>query len=73
MNKPTELLPCPFCGSVGEHMFAPCSTPISYIQCVDCGANGPDFAEEHEGDTEYAAKAIAAWNTRALTTDTTGD
>jgi hypothetical protein len=62
MNKPTELLPCPFCAGAMEagddhgwftHAETNLNCPITYETFPPC-------------DTE-------AWNTRALTTDTTGD
>jgi hypothetical protein len=74
MNKPTELLPCPFCGSP-EHLF---------IEPDETGSGGQWLSPIHVGCGRFRGcgvslcgddqeEAITRWNTRALTTDTTGD
>ena len=52
-----ELKPCPFCGGEAE-----LSAPSGYVECVECGIQGPWG--------HNAEEAIAAWNTR---TPDTGD
>lgn len=53
-DKAGELLPCPFCAWPAKlsHRIG-----VSYIECIDCGAEGPP--EDNDEN------AIAAWNRRA--------
>lgn len=56
----SELLPCPFCGGEAEIR----GDSVLFVQCAKCGTR--------YGDRYYATKAeaIAAWNTRAVSGDT---
>lgn len=56
LNK-DGYLPCPFCGNeeVGPRM----KTSFS-IECLKCGATGPDFCETDESERRK-------WNTRTQT------
>jgi Lar family restriction alleviation protein len=56
-NKPSELLPCPFCGGNSE-VHAPIRQPAGdwRVGCCSCGIH------KKAPKAEYA---IAAWNTRA--------
>lgn len=52
----SELLPCPFCGC--HDVYETSNGTLSmYVECTDCGAQGPS--------SETPAKAIKAWNRRA--------
>jgi Lar family restriction alleviation protein len=67
-----EPKPCPFCGAkafVLSDQFRGITTRDSI--CGKCGARGPRVYREYtgghpEGDTEYLARVMAAWNKRAL-------
>jgi hypothetical protein len=65
MNKPTELLPCPFCKGQAARAH---DITLAWIECIyGCGANSGKVSRH------YPERAEKLWNTRALTTDTTGD
>lgn len=55
MAPPTDILPCPFCGSEELHE----EDAVNYwlIGCDDCFAEGPHGVDRME--------AIVAWNDRA--------
>lgn len=62
----TELKPCPFCGSI--YLREPVPGAL-YVECLDCGAFGPNINITGAEKTatphwEYDA-AIWAWNERA--------
>ena len=60
----TPLLPCPFCGKLD--VFAERFDLSScYIQCNDCGAQGPTCCQDSD-DEEMPGEDAArrAWNTR---------
>lgn len=51
----TELKPCPFCGS--ENVRDNYDWGYFWVECVDCGCNGPRSFENFEW-------AIQKWNRR---------
>lgn len=67
MNNNLEavaLLPCPFCGSVGDKVFVAdntgpklCTNAHAFVRCIGCHTDGPE--------AETVEAAIAAWNQRA--------
>jgi len=48
MSDEIELEPCPFCGSDNVSVWD------EYVECMNCGANGPS-----------CSNPIALWNERA--------
>lgn len=61
--------PCPFCGSrrldyepLAVHN-ATRETVMAYVNCLDCGADGPDGIGRLSEETEAAAWDL--WNRRA--------
>jgi Lar family restriction alleviation protein len=73
VNKPTELLPCPFCGST-EIEQEETITDAAVI-CRNCGSR-TGFVFLGASDASNAFKMREQrdlWNTRALTTYMTGD
>lgn len=55
-----EIAPCPFCGSSGSRLLV---DPDS-VQCVECGASGPECDPRGRGFVPPRA-SVTAWNTRA--------
>lgn len=51
--------PCPFCGSVGSRLVV----DPDYVQCVECGATGPECDKRGKGFVAPHA-SVAAWNHR---------
>lgn len=41
------------------------SFAYAYVECLECGAQGPDVAADTASVDEYEAEAIAAWNRRS--------
>lgn len=67
-----ELKPCPFCNGRSDLLVIQdpyISSYISYnfyVQCDDCGVEGPSIDVAHNTDCRSAIKeAITAWNKRA--------
>ena len=58
---PSDLLPCPFCGSEGEEKWSKDSRPIHWIECSNCGAKGP------WGYVPHGGSGTDEWNKRAAT------
>jgi hypothetical protein len=56
----TDLLPCPFCGDSAKLRFFGGTVDV---ECTNCNAKSALFGTQSDGE----GKAIAAWNTRALT------
>lgn len=56
MNRP---LACPFCGSTIIDVVTPTGMPLllAYVECEDCGANGPTGYGKQAVD-----EAIRLWN-----------
>lgn len=62
MKEPT-ILPCPFCGGVGEVCVGEHAFSDAKVRCRKCGAEGPlfnDFAKI----TRNERAAVNAWNER---------
>lgn len=60
----TPLLPCPFCGKL-DAFAERFDLSSCYIQCNDCGAQGPTCCQDGD-DEEMPGEDAArrAWNTR---------
>ena len=54
-----EPLPCPFCGSAGSRVLV----DPDYVQCVECGATGPECDPRGLGHVPPRA-SVTAWNQR---------
>jgi hypothetical protein len=54
-----EPAPCPFCGSAGPRLVV----DPDYVQCVECGATGPECDPRGRGHVPPRA-SVTAWNTR---------
>lgn len=52
-------LPCPFCGSGGRRLIV----DPDYVQCLECGATGPECDKRGRGFVPPAA-SVEAWNRR---------
>ena len=70
MNKPladaARALPCPFCGGAGEPQFEN-RIPRgkwAFIECVGCGAKGPDVRTGYADIEEWRDDAVKEWNRR---------
>ena len=67
----TTPLPCPFCGASPEMADGSiCHTSDDRekwgaIQCLECGATGPDVRTEYEPFLAWRDDAVAEWNRRA--------
>ena len=57
-----DLLPCPFCGST--NLRSEFSGSQGYIECNECGTQGPCDERAADPICDYDA-AYAAWNRRA--------
>jgi len=57
-EKPTELLPCPFCNSEDLEIYTSKNRLYSAVWCNFCKTYGPDRSNEQQ--------AAEAWNRRAL-------
>jgi Lar family restriction alleviation protein len=59
------LKPCPFCGGEAEHSVGKTGDgkPWHYVECVECGASGPNspYADHNIAVVQFRAEA---WNTR---------
>lgn len=71
---PADTLPCPFCGTSIEHLQLYgadrnyidylSSGASAYIECLSCGARGPEiFLSQRRGDN-FLKAVFAAWNRR---------
>ena len=54
-----EPIACPFCGSSGSRLVV----DPDYVQCVDCGATGPECDVRGKGHVRPRA-SVEAWNMR---------
>lgn len=54
-----EPSPCPFCGSAGSRLLV----DPDYVQCVECGATGPECDPRGRGFVPPRA-SVEAWNAR---------
>ena len=54
-----EPAPCPFCGSAGSRLLV----DPDYVQCVECGATGPECDPRGRGHVP-PRKSVEAWNAR---------
>jgi hypothetical protein len=51
--------PCPFCGSSGKRLVV----DPDFVQCLECGASGPECDKRGRGFVPPAA-SVEAWNKR---------
>ena len=60
--------PCPFCGAASQDSFALSSwhRKWGWVECVACGATGPDVHTRYEDDDGWRDAAVAEWNRRKL-------
>jgi uncharacterized Zn finger protein len=65
-HEAPELLPCPFCGGEAEHSVGRHADgkPWHYVECVDCGATGPNspYADHNIAVIQFRAEE---WNARS--------
>jgi len=55
--------PCPFCGSSNVGMMA-AQPKWGCVECVSCGARGPEVRTEYETSDHWRDAAVAEWNRR---------
>jgi len=62
-----EPLPCPFCGGKDDDLRAHStdgSGKWGFIECMPCGARGPDIRTGYTDEPEWRDRAISEWNRR---------
>jgi len=68
MSEPPLLL-CPFCGAAGASLQAQFENQVrrgkwGFIECIDCGAKGPDVRTEYDDIPKWFNRAADEWNRR---------